>query len=182
LISLAVDDGLRAAVQRELDPQRVTLLDVVVDELKILADGDTDVAGLASDALGQLDWLGNVAPTSGYLDLFAVREIQNTIRGTRALKHDLEHWAESVIMHIAPRLQVAAAHMLSEDHAARVESQNHRIKPFSVHKLLARMVQGARLDADDAVAFADALKAAGRGPDVTAEEFRTGRLRRVGQP
>ncbi|WP_215455089.1 hypothetical protein [Streptomyces sp. ATCC 21386] len=183
LLSLAADDNLRQTVQGELVSRRRVLLDVVVDELERLASqGPPGIKDLAVAALGQLDWLGEPVDTDELVAAERVVEIQDIMRSGRSLRHPAEHWAESVIMAMAERLQQMDPYMLCEDYNARVESLHHNLTPFSIHKLLARMVQGDRLAADEAVIFADALQAAERGKDYTAAEFISGRLGRVGQP
>ncbi|WP_280668110.1 MULTISPECIES: hypothetical protein [unclassified Kitasatospora] len=182
LVTLAADDALRAAVERELGHQRRALLDVVVDELEFLAAGNSDARDLAEAALEQLAWLGEPVDTTDMTDSQHVLAIQEVVRGGRPLKHEREHWAESMIMSMAGRLTMVRPQILTEDYGARVESLNHGLTPFSVHKLLSIMVKSGKLDASDAVAYADSLKAAGRGQDYTAQDFMTGRLRRVGHP
>lgn len=183
LLSLAADDNLRQTVQVELESQRRVLLDVVVDELDSLASqGLPGIKDLAIAALEQLDWLGDPVDTGELVAAERVVEIQDVMRSGRSLRHPAEHWAESVIMAMAERLQQMDPYMLCEDYNARVESLHHNLTPFSTHKLLARMVQGDRLAADTAVTFADALQAAERGKDYIAAEFISGRLGRVGQP
>ncbi|WP_327074088.1 hypothetical protein OG196_26030 [Kitasatospora purpeofusca] len=182
LVTLAADDALRAAIERELGHQRRVLLDVVVDELEFLAAGNGDARGLAAAALEQLAWLGEPVDTADLTDSQQVLAIQEVVRGGRPLKHEREHWAESMIMNMSERLTLVRPQILTEDHGVRVESLNHGLTPFSVHKLLSTMVRSGRLDAGDAVAYADSLKASGRGQSYTAQDFMTGRLRRVGHP
>lgn len=183
LLSLAVDDGLRQAVQAEIGTQPRVLLDVVFDELERLAsEGAPDIKSLAAAALGQLGWLGTPVDTSDKVAAERVLDIQDVLRSGRPLKHAFEHWAESVIMCLGEQLQQTTAHFLSEDYNARVESCHHGCVPLSVHKLLARMVRARRLTPERAVEFADALMAADRGKDYTAEDFVSGRLGRVGRP
>lgn len=163
--------------------QRRVLMDVVVDELERLASqGPPGIKDLAVAALGQLDWLGEPVDTGELVVPERIVEIQDIMRSGRSLRHPAEHWAESVIMAMAERLQQMNPYMLCEDYNARVESLHHNLAPFSIHKLLARMVQGGRLAADEAANFADALQAAERGKDYTAAEFISSRLGRVGQP
>ncbi|MFJ7095870.1 hypothetical protein ACIQWL_37455 [Streptomyces mirabilis] len=183
LLSLAADDGLRQAIQDELRLQKRVLLDVVLDELEGLsAYGKPGTATLATAALGQLGWLGEPVDTSDLVTPERVIEIQDILRSGRSLRHPAEHWAESVTMAMAERLQQADPYMLCEDYDARVESLAHGLTPFSTHKLLAQMVHNGRLAADCAATFADALKAAERGSDYSPEEFVSGRLGRVGRP
>ena len=183
LLSLAADAGLRQAVQDELRLQKRVLLDVVLDELEGLsAHGQPGTATLATAALGQLGWLGEPVDTSDLVTPERVIEIQDILRSGRSLRHPAEHWAESVTMAMAERLQQADPYMLCEDYDARVESLAHGLTPFSTHKFLAHLVASGRLAADRAAAFADALKAAERGGDYSPGEFVSGRLGRVGRP
>ncbi|MCW1100099.1 hypothetical protein OJ963_40640 [Streptomyces sp. RS2] len=183
LLTLAVDDGLRDVIKVEIEPQHHILLDVVCDELERLADeGPPNVKSLAATALGQLDWLGAVLDTNDKVAPGRVQEIQDLVRGGRPLKNPFEHWAESVTMALAERMQSGIPYFLCEDYSARVESRHSGCLPFSVHKLLFHMVRAGRLTADRAVGFADAVMRAGRGSDYTAEEFTSGRLGRVGRP
>ena len=89
---------------------------------------------------------------------------------------------ESVAIAIAERLQVVTPTLLIEDYDARIEAKNRGFASFSVHTLLSRMVRAGRLPAETAECFAGRSKDAKRGGDYTAEEFRTGRLGRVGKP
>ncbi|MFI6347150.1 hypothetical protein [Streptomyces sp. NPDC050560] len=183
LLSLAADGNLRQIVMDELVPHRRVLLDVVVDELTGLADhGPPDTRSLAGTALGQADWLGEPVDTGELAPPARVVEIRDIMRGGRSLRHPAEHWAESVIMAVAERLQQVAPYLLCEDYDARVEALHHNITPYSTHKLLARMVQDSSLPADKAAAVAASLEALGRGKDYTAAEFISGRLGRVGRP
>ncbi|MGW1070957.1 hypothetical protein ACWD4F_41490 [Streptomyces aureus] len=183
LLSLATDDGLRQAVHSELITERRVLLDVVYDELQGLAEhGDPGPAALATAALGQLEWLGEVVDTSQLVEPTRVLEIQDILRSGRSLRHQTEHWAESVIMAMTERLQHTDSYLLCEDYNARIESTAHGITPLSTHKLLSQMVRGGRLTAERAATFADAIKAAERGSDYTPQDFATGRLGRVGRP
>ena len=189
LITLAADDELAAVVRAELSPHRCVLFDVVVDELEWLADVPGKDQRLVQRALTQLGWLGPVVDTAQLSDPERARAIQELIAGTRPLRDDWEHWAESVIIDIARRLTMATPILLSEDHSARVEANQRSddgrgpIASYSVHKLLSRMVRAGRLPAEDAEAFAVRLVEAGRARHTyTAEEFRKPDLGRVGRP
>lgn len=185
LMSLAVDDELAVAVEAELSPHACALLDVVDDELGDLAGlpfGDPR-RSLARRARERLGWLGEVVDTTDLSDAGRAREIQESVRGARPLRHDWEHWAESVILDIASRLRQTTPVLFTEDYNARVEAGRWGIESFSVHKLLAAMVVGGRLDDAMAAVFADRLHKAGRaGRTYTASEFRRGDLGRVGRP
>ncbi|MEU3432089.1 hypothetical protein [Streptomyces sp. NPDC006863] len=183
VLSLATDDGLRAAIQREVGTQRHVVLDVVFDELERLASqGRPAEKTLAAAALGQLGWLGEPVDTSTFVDPERVAEIQDVLRSGRVLKHPGEHWAESVIMAMAERLAEVDPYLLCEDYNARIESIHHNLTPLSVHKLLSQMVRKNCLSVADAVSFASAVQAAERGSDYTAADFISGRLGRVGRP
>ena len=188
LLSLAAVDDLRAAVEAELSAQPCVLFDVVVDELTGLARRTDRTGLLARRARGQLGWLGAVADSS-IGDVDRALAIQNVIAGTRALADPWEHWAESVMIDIARRMTQLTPVLLSEDHSARVEANQCTpdgegpVASYSLHKLMARMVQTGRLPAQDAASLADQLQQAGRAQlTYTAQEFSTGNLRRVGQP
>jgi hypothetical protein len=185
LLSMAVDDDLAAVIEGELAPHACALFDVVDDELADLADlpyGDPRRA-LARRAQARLGWLGEVVDTSTLSDPKRARKIQNLIRGARPLRHDFEHWAESVIIDIAEHLTMTKPVLLTEDYNARVEATQRGIEALSVHKLLSLMVRGGRLPAADAEIFAECLRKAGRaGHGYTAVEFASGDLGRVGRP
>jgi hypothetical protein len=53
---------------------------------------------------------------------------------------------------------------------------------MSVHKFLHLLIVKHRITAQEAAAFSDALHDAGRSPNFTADELRSGRLKRVGEP
>jgi predicted nucleic acid-binding protein len=182
LISLAVDEDLRAVVTAELRPQRCVLLDVVLDELRSVALGRGPAKMLAQRALDQIIWLGAAASTDDLVNLEGVEEIQDSIRGMRSLQHSREHWAEAVAIHIGSRLARTEAVLLSEDCNARIEARRHEIEGCSLHKLLSRMVVRNQLSALDAEGFAKSLELAQRGPQCTADDFVTGSLGRVGRP
>ena len=62
------------------------LLDVVVDELEILAQPGGAIAHFARAALGQLDWLGEPVLVEGKVDVQGALQIQDVIRGARGPK------------------------------------------------------------------------------------------------
>lgn len=177
-----MDEALRETVVRHVGAQPHVVLDVVVDELEGLARRGSPIRALATATLGQLGWLGEPVETNALVDPGRAVQIQDILRGGRSLRHPREHWAESVAMAMAERLTQVDAHLLSEDYDARIESVRHGLTPFSIHKVLSHMVRNGHIPAEEAVSFADALKAANRGIGYTAEEFRSGRLRRVGRP
>lgn len=182
LISLAVDEELRSVVKSEVAGERCVLLDVVIDELEILAQPGGAITHFAKAALQQLDWLGEPVPVEGKVDVQGALQIQDVIRGARALKHNWEHWAESVTIDIASRLTLLRPYFLAEDYNARVEAKLRGMQPYSVHKLLGRMVNEGKLSAADAARFAALLQTAGRGAEYTEEDFQKGTLGRVGKP
>jgi hypothetical protein len=188
LLSLAAVPTLQVAIQAELSNQPCVLFDVVVDELAHLARRTDQTGLLARQAEGRLAWLGAAADSS-IGDVDRALAIQDVIAGTRALVHEWEHWAESVMIDIARRMTQLTPILLSEDHSARVEASQCTpegegpIASYSLHKLMARMVRAGRMPAQDAASFADQLQQAGRARlTYTAQEFSTGNLRRVGQP
>jgi hypothetical protein len=56
------------------------------------------------------------------------------------------------------------------------------VRVDDVHRLLFSMITVGVIGDGEAADFAEALRAAGRAPDYTAEELRTGRLGRAGRP
>lgn len=158
LLSLAAVPTLQAAIESELSSQPCVLFVVVVDELDYLALRTDQTGLLARRARGQLGWLGTMASTASISDLDRALAIQDVIAGTRALAHEWEHWAESVMIDIARRMTQGTPILLSEDHSARVEANQRTpegegpIASCSLHKLMARMVLVGRLSADDAAA------------------------------
>ena len=98
------------------------------------------------------------------------------------LRRNWEHWAESVTIDIASRLTLLQPYFLAEDYNARIEAKVRGMRPYSVHKLLGKMVGDGTLSVADAARFAALLQAAGRGPECTEEDFRKCTLGRVGKP
>lgn len=194
LITIAASSELRDAVRHAIGDDPVVLMDAVVHELKMLA-GDGGLGMLAAAAGADLGWLGPPVEWRRYVQEDAVREAQARIADGRALKHDREHWAESVIVAMceaaALRADEAATPvrpvlLVSEDHAARIEaSKVPGATARSLHRLFWEMVGDRLMTADDAARLAELIRDAGRGNEYTREDFadRTGkRLGRVGRP
>ena len=131
-------------------------------------------------ALGQLGWLGKPVVLDSPSGTALASEIQLDLAAGRSLRHALEHWGESAIISLASR----ATHllMLSDDYDARIAAHVNGVEAMSVHKFLHMLIVNRRITAQEAAAFADALHDAGRSPDFTADELRSGRLKRVGEP
>lgn len=128
--------------------------------------------GLAGEAIGLDDPVG--------VELAV--QLQEEIAGGRPLKHPMEHYGEAAVISLASRARKVRPLMLCDDYNARVAAKNHKVEPVSVHKLLYLMIRQGKITAADAAGFADALHAAGRHQDYTAQELASGRLGRVGQP
>ena len=111
-----------------------------------------------------------------------VQRFQKEVAGTRPLKHDSEHVGEATIVALASRAHWLAPRMLSDDYDARVLAKNNNVEPASVHRLLSAMIATRKITDVEAARFAAALRDAGRAPDYTAEELRTGRLGRAWRP
>jgi hypothetical protein len=188
LLSMAVDDAIAAAVLSEIDDDTVVIIDVVVSELEHRATM-TGTAALAKAALASRrpNW---VELGTNSVPLEMVLAAQEDVADGRVLTDDSQHWAESTI--IAMGRQSAASDstsikvLLSEDYdARRVAARVANMEALSIHRLLHMRVHGNRMTADAAAEIADKLREAGRGPDVTADDFAdaTGRLLgRIGRP
>lgn len=182
LVTLAVHQPLHDAVVAALSNRRRVLVKAVVAELEGLAQGTSPTAGWATRALNQLDWLGVPVRVDDPVGTKLALKFQEQLAAGRPLKHDLEHYGEAAIIALASRARKLAPHMLSDDYNARVLAKNNNVEPVSVHRLLFSMIAGGVITDLEAADFAEALHAAGRAQDYTAEELRTGRLGRVGRP
>lgn len=150
--------------------------------LKGLAQGTPPTAGWASQALKQLDWLGEPVRVDDPLGTQLAVRSQEQVAAGRPLRHDLEHYGEAAIVALASRARTVAPRMLSDDYDARVLAKNNDVEPVSVHRLLFSMITCGVISDIEAADFADALRLAGRAQDYTAAELRTGRLGRAGRP
>lgn len=182
LVTLAVHQPLHDAVVAVLSKHRRVLVKAVVAELDGLARGSSPVAGWARLALKQCDWLGEPVPLDDPVGIDLALRFQGQVAAGRALKHDLEHYGEAAIVALACRARTLAPRMLSDDYDARVLAKNNDVEPVSVHRLLFSMIKAGHIGESEAAKFAAALCDAGRAQDYTAEELRTGRLHRAGQP
>jgi len=168
---------------------KAMLLDVVVAELRHRAEVDGR-GSLAAIAKGVLTQFGEPVTTPKYVNTQQVRTIQAIIAGGRPLKHDLEHWAESVTIEMMRGAHQRGSRLrfrfLTEDYNARIEAaQIPTCEPWSTPRLLWELVQKGDLTPHSAAAIADDLQRVHRGPNVTAAEFagkRRSKLGRAGQP
>jgi hypothetical protein len=158
------------------------LVKAVVAELEGLACGVSPTASWARIALGQIDWLGEPVLVDDPVGTSLAQQYQEQVAAGRVLRHRLEHYGEAAIVALAGRAQHLAPRMLSDDYDARVLAKNNKVEPVSVHRLLFSMIANGAITDSTAAEFAGALHSAGRAPDYTAEELRTGRLGRVGHP
>ncbi len=140
------------------------------------------MASWAKIALGQLGWLGNPVVLDSPSGTTLASEIQQDLAAGRALRHALEHWGESAIIALASRAIHLRPFLLSDDYDARIAAHAKGVDAMSVHKFLHLLIVKGRITAQEAAAFSDALRDAGRSPDFTADELRSGRLKRVGEP
>ncbi len=189
MLSMAVHADIAAVVLAEIGDDPVMVVDIVRDELEFRCT-QTETAQLAQTALADLPegWLA--VDSEQWVTLEAVKTAQADVADGRPLKSDSQHWAESVIIAMcrasgegdSTRMKV----LLSEDYdARRVAARAVNTTGVSVHGLIHNRVQGNHLSAERAGQLADLLKDAGRGPEVSAEDFAdpTGRkLGRVGLP
>lgn len=189
LLTMAVHPDIHAAVLAEMGADPVVVIDVVVDELH-LRKRRRSTAELAKSALAALPATWSVLDTSSHAELEDIRQAQSDVADGRALADDEQHWAESVVIALGRRSAATASTtaklLLSEDFdARRVASTVRLMRGASVHRVLHDHVHAGRMSAEAAAALAAEIRDAGRGPDVTAEEFRAPvqrGLRRVGMP
>lgn len=189
LLSMAVDEAIAYEVLDELGEDLVVIIDVVTSELQYRQT----VAGteaLAFRALARWDRKWVDYDTSRAVTLEDVQCAQDDVADGRPLKDDEEHWAEATIIAMG-RLSAAARAMsvkvlLSEDfEARRVASNVPHMSAVSLHGLFHERVLAGRTSPERAAELAALLHRAGRGPEVTAEDFAdpTGRgLGRVARP
>jgi hypothetical protein len=182
LVTIAVHPPLQKAVVAALSGSRRVLVRAVVAELEGLAQGSPPTAAWAHQALRQLDWLGEPVPVDDPVGVELAVRFQEQVAAGRPLRHELEHFGEAAVVALASRAQLFEPRMLSDAYDARVLAKNNHVEPVSVHRLLFSMIAAGRLGEAEAADFASALHAAGRAPDYTVEELRTGRLGRVGRP
>ena len=182
LVTLAIHQPLHDAVVTALSSSRRVLVKAVVAELDGLAQGTPPTAGWAKQALTQLEWLGSPVRVDDPVGTELALQFQEQVAAGRPLKHDLEHYGEAAIVALASRAHRLAPRILSDDYDARVLAKNNNVEPVSVHRLLFSMITAGAISGAQAAHFARALHNAGRAQDYTAEELRTGRLGRAGQP
>jgi len=182
LITLAVHQPLQEAIVDALAAKRRVLLAAVVAELEGLTRQSQPSASWAKTALGQLGWLGKPVVVDSPTGAALASEIQQDLAAGRSLRHPLEHWGESAIISLASRAIHLRPFMLSDDYDARIAAHTKGVEAMSVHKLLHLLIIRSHITVEAAASFSDALRDAGRSPDFTADELRSGRLKRVGEP
>ena len=182
LITLAVHPPLQQATVDALADKKRVLLVAIVAELEELTRLLQPLASWARTALRQLEWLGDPVVLDSPSGTALASEIQQDLAAGRSLRHALEHWGESAIISLASRATHVRPIMLSDDYDARIAAHVKGVEAMSVHKFLHLLIAKGRIMAHEAAAFSDALHDAGRSPDFTAEELRSGRLKRVGEP
>jgi hypothetical protein len=182
LVTLAVHLPLQQAVMATLSAHPLVLVKAVVTELEELAGTSDITATWAGTALGQLDWLGEPVSLDDPAGVELAVQLQEETAAGRPMRHSMEHFGEAAVISLASRARRMRPLMLCDDYNARVTASNHRVEPFSVHKLMHLMITQGKITATQAAAFADALDKAGRAHDYTAQELASGRLGRVGQP
>lgn len=182
LITLAVHQPLQEAIVDALADKKRVLLVAVVAELEALSRLSDISASWARVALRQLGWLGDPVVVDSPAGTALASEIQQDLAAGRSLRHPLEHWGESAILSLASRAIHLRPFMLSDDYDARIAAHTKGVEAMSVHKLLHLLIVRGRITMEAAASFADVLHDAGRSPDFTADELRSGRLGRVGEP
>ncbi|MGH3277370.1 MAG: hypothetical protein ACRDNZ_23965 [Streptosporangiaceae bacterium] len=175
LLSMAVHEGIEAAVLDEIGGDPVMIIDIVHDELTRRA-AISGTAELAKAALGRFRPHWTVMDTGRFVTLGEVRLAQEDVGDGRTLTGDKQHWAESTIIALARRSAAAGFSsikiLLSEDYdARRVACAIPFTRGVSIHALLHERVRRDRMTAEAAAELGEILHAAGRGPAVTASDF-----------
>lgn len=189
LLSMAVDEAIAGEVLDELGEDLVVIIDVVTSELQyrqtVAATEALAVRALAGWGRKWVDY-----DTSRAVTLEDVQRAQDDVADGRPLRDDEEHWAEATIIAMGRRSAATDAMsvkvLLSEDfEARRVASNVPQMSAVSLHGLFHERVLAGRMSPGRAAELAALLHGAGRGPEVTAEDFAdpTGRgLGRVARP
>jgi hypothetical protein len=185
LLSMAVDEAIAAAVLDEIGVDPVVIIDIVTDELHYRATV-FGTAKLAKTALATKQPRWSDIDTDGYVTLDEVVDAQLDVADGRNLKDDRQHWAESTIIAMGRRSAAAGYTsikvLLSEDYdARRVASTVPNMTGVSIHGLLHQRVHAKKMTAEEAGELAAMLEAAGRGQNVTAEDFSEPSGRRLGR-
>jgi hypothetical protein len=185
LLSMAVDEGIEAAILDEIGDDPVVIIDIVDDELtrRAAAPG---TAGLAKTALSSFRPQWTVMDTSRYITIEEVQLAQADVADGRTLTDDMQHWAESTIIALARRSATAGftsiKMLLSEDYdARRVACTVPFTQGVSIHSLFHVRVQRNDMTAEAAAGLGEILHAAGRGPAVTVSDFADPTGRRLGR-
>jgi len=182
LINLAVHAPLQEAVAAALVDKKRVLVSAVVAELKGLTWQPQPLGSWPKTALGQLQWLGDPVVLDSPRGASLASDIQQALAAGRSLRHPQEHWGESAIIALASRATRLRPLLLSDDYDARIAAHVRGVQAMSVHLFLHLLIGQGRITDKRAASFANALHAAGRCPDFTADELRSGRLGRVGAP
>jgi hypothetical protein len=174
-MSMAVDEGIEAAVLDEIGDDPVMIIDVVRDELARRAN-IASTAALATTALRRLQPRWRNMATERFVTLEEVQNAQEDVADGRTLTDDMQHWAESTIIALARRSATAGFTsikiLLAEDYdARRVACATPFMRGVSIHALLHERVQKNLMTAERAAELGQILHSAGRGPEVTASDF-----------
>lgn len=182
LITLAVHEPLHSAVIKALSNRKAVLMGAVVRELEDLTSTRAPVASWAKSALQQLEWLGQPVALDDPVGTDLAVAFQEEVSAGRPLTYPGQQYGEAAIVAAASRAQTVETRMLSDDYDARVLALNNGVTPLSVHRLLHTMIAAQRITVAEAASYAKALTDANRSSDYTADELKTGRLGRAGQP
>jgi hypothetical protein len=182
---MAVHEEIADVVFQETGNDMVVIVDVVIDELKHRATIPA-TASLAKKSLALVPPSWKRLDTTGEYPVVLLQEVldaQYDVADGRPLTNDDQHWAESTIIAMGRRSAAVGSAsikvLLSEDFdARRVAAQVPNMEAVSIHKVLHSRVHRNELSAEQAANLAAKLEEAGRGPQVTAEDFAdpTGRL------
>lgn len=175
-MNMQASPDLDALVQQQMNGETCVLMQAVVDELERLVDVSSDprAVDLARKTLANLAWLGPPHRDDDWADLEDIVHWQDQVADGRPLKHEGEHWAESVIIAAIERLpeDYDAAVFLSDEYSARVQATKHEwCHAYSLVRYLHVLVRNGTLSASVALRMATELADAGRGIAVELSDF-----------
>lgn len=176
LINLAVDETMWSCAKDHFAGRIGTAL-IVVEELRKLRT-DQNIGIYVRRVLADLDWLEEPIRVEEDETVAESVRIQGLIAAGRPLRHPGEHLGESVLIVIA---RPFASQIIMDDHNARVMAKSERIESISLHRLLHQWIRNDVVEPSMAKAFADSIKAAGRGSNYTEEELKRGGRREMGR-
>jgi hypothetical protein len=191
LLTTALEPGFAAAITTEVEATngRRIVVDVVVDELKYRAT-QAQTARMARAALSGISNPGWTHLPTDRVSAAVVHGIQVEVNDGRPVgENSNEHWGESVMIamfrRLATRERAPGIVFLSDDFdARRVAGLTPGVRPAHLAALLFSQRQRGVITDDEMLRLTGIAHAAGRGPDITADDLARGwrGLGRAGHP